>query len=190
VIETNNWAKEASDSLRDLADKVAQAPVPELLGQKYIAFQRLREDAATAILSLTASIDFDRCIYLIELDEKADRADVQVAFDKAKSEKAANGLSLPSNNRVSGSCMLYVGSSFRTGLRRATLASRLTQHLLSAPKGTYALNLSHWATGLSGGIIIRAFQYPDAVDRGVVVAIEDNLSANLKPMFGRRGTQR
>jgi hypothetical protein len=148
-----------------------------------------------AIISLTGvdQIDRDRCIYVLTLDEQADPKALINAF---RIEKEKGSLKLPQDNKEA-SRVLYVGSSCATKNRRGTLRTRLLQHVLTAPQGTYALQLSKWTSELAGGVIKEAWQYPTAGDgpkgddaaRRIVLAVEDWLATKLKPMLGRRGSR-
>lgn len=72
--------------------------------------------------------------------------------------------------------ILYVGSS-TTGVKE-----RLYQHTTQASASTYALRLNEWFSG-KYEIEIRVYE----VTNEVLQLIEDNLSFNLKPAFGKRG---
>lgn len=188
-----SWGEATATELRKVATSVADAPTPEHLGEKRLPFSTIRDDADAAIFDLTSSIGRDRCIYVITLDEDADLEAVKAAYDEAKQR---SDLKLPQDNGGL-SATLYVGSSCATKKRTATFRSRLRQHLIKAPKGTYALSLAEWASGLRGGLVINAWQYPSAGEglegdetaRRVVLAVEDWLSGQLKPVLGRRGSR-
>lgn len=190
-----SWAQSTTAQLRRAVDHIAAAPVPAHLGEERLCFATLAEKAGAAIDRLTTDgrIDRDRCLYIITLDDEADGKALKVAFDEAKQRP---DLKLPQNNSdVSGT--LYVGSSCATHKRAGTLRSRLRQHLIMAPRGTYALSLAEWTSRLQGGLVINAWQYPSAGDgkegddaaRSIVLAIEDWLAGELKPMLGRRGSR-
>lgn len=84
-------------------------------------------------------------------------------------------------NKLGDNKALYVG-------RSSDLPSRLKQHVVSGPKGTYALHMSTWAHPLDGSIILHALSYPDVSD-AALQDIEDGLWDYFKPVFGRRGTR-
>jgi len=71
-----------------------------------------------------------------------------------------------------------VGSS-TTGLKK-----RIKEHLGDGSKSTYSLQLKHWFNG-SYRITIKV--YDDKISREVIQIIEDNLSHQLKPAFGKQG---
>jgi len=73
--------------------------------------------------------------------------------------------------------VLYVGSS-TTGVSK-----RLKQHLGYGPAKTYSLHLCHW---LKGDVRISIFEYQE-VKRDVLQLIEDAISAEQNPMFGKQG---
>jgi hypothetical protein len=73
--------------------------------------------------------------------------------------------------------ILYVGSS------TTDLKKRLYQHTIESHKDTYALRLNDWFTG-QYEIQIKVYKETN----NVLQLIEDNLSFNLKPAFGKRGS--
>ena len=75
------------------------------------------------------------------------------------------------------SSILYVGSS-TTGIK-----TRIKGHLGDGAKGTYALHLSSW---FEGKYKVTVRDYGD-LDRRVIQLIEDDLSYELKPAFGKKG---
>lgn len=72
--------------------------------------------------------------------------------------------------------IMYVGSSI-TGVKK-----RIEQHLGDGHQGTYALHLKCWFTG-NYKITIKQFE----VSKEILQIIEDNLSDQLKPAFGKQG---
>lgn len=189
------WNAEASHQVAKLAELLAGTVEPLLLGREHIFFTDLRADATALIDRIVpkGQLGRDRCIYVIELDSETSPREVRNAFAAARDQKT---LKLPQLNS-SESATIYVGSSCATGKRTDTLRSRLKQHLVSAHDGTYALRLGEWAGTLTGGIYVSAWQYPevatgeagDRAARSTVLAVEDWLSQNLEPMFGRRGSR-
>ena len=71
---------------------------------------------------------------------------------------------------------MYVGSS------TTDVKKRIEQHLGNGLKDTYALHLSHWFKG-KYKITIRVYDEPIEV----LQIIEDALSHDLSPAFGKRG---
>ncbi len=189
IPDLSSWPSSAAKELRAVADLVAASEPPTRLGEVTLRFSDLRTHGEEAIKSLTptGAIDRDRCIYVISLGEDVDREKLIAAYLDARSEGV---LKLPQDNKTM-SATLYVGSSFATQKRKGTLRTRLRQHLLSAPKGTYALSLAQWATGIEGSLTVQAWQFPPAADDGmsrlVVLGVEDWLSRELEPMLGRKG---
>ena len=186
---TSNWSHLAAEQMREKADRVASAPLPILLGQEHLFFSSLEEDALAAVDRLTqANVGKDRCLYLIELDDEADPQEVMSLFRKTKSETP---LKLPKDNGITTQC-LYIGSSFATGKRKKSLRSRLRQHLLGPGTSTFGLALAQWATMLEGGIYVSTWHYPDdgrpeSTMREIMLAIEEWLSNQKKPMLGQQG---
>ena len=72
--------------------------------------------------------------------------------------------------------VLYVGSSSKN------VINRLKQHILGAHSKTYALRLVNWFQG-EYEIEIRTYK----VASNILQLIEDNLSHNLHPAFGKTG---
>ena len=73
--------------------------------------------------------------------------------------------------------VLYVGSS-TTGVKK-----RLEQHLGYGHPQTYALHLCHW---LDEEVRIQVFEY-QSLSRDILQLIEDAISADKIPMFGKKG---
>lgn len=195
ILDPASWSQAATVAMRKLIDQIAAAPAPEHLGQEHLRFATLSDEAEAAILRLTAEgrIDRDRCLYIITLNSETDGDALKAAFRTARQRP---DLKLPQDNYELSST-LYVGSSCATQKRKGTLRSRLRQHLNTAPRGTYALSLAEWASNLRGGFTIDAWQYPsvglgtegDDAARRIILAVEDWLSGELKPMLGRRGSR-
>ena len=189
IPDLSSWPSSAAKELRAAADLVAGSEPPMSLGKETLQFSDLpiHAEAAIKCLTPTSAIARDRCIYIISLGEDVDRQKLVAAYSEARSMGI---LKLPQDNKVASST-LYVGSSFATQKRKGTLRTRLRQHLLSAPKGTYALSLREWATGITGSLTVQAWQFPPAADEGmsrlVVLGVEDWLSRELQPMLGRKG---
>lgn len=188
--DPHNWSSHAACELREKARRLELAPTPCFLGEKQIAFRDLAKEAPNAIRSLTDSLPGypEQCIYIIELDQGTAAQPVQQAFRRAR---LLLDLKLPRDNYEQSRC-LYVGSSCSTGGRKNTLKTRLTQHLVEAPSATYAMSLSSWASDLEGGILVSAWHYPamgrtEKEIREIILAIEDWLAKEMKPMMGQRG---
>jgi len=188
--DPHEWNMHAAQTLRDKAQMIEKAPSPCFLGKEYISFKHMEDEAPAAIARLTDSsaIDRDRCIYLIEIDAQSDAQAIQDTFRKAKRDLK---LKLPKDNDNLSQC-LYVGSSFATGKRKRTLRTRLRQHIIGANVSTFGLSLSKWTAGLKGGVSVSAWQYPamnrsEEEMREIILAVEDWLSGQRKPMLGQRG---
>ena len=111
-----------------------------------------------------------KAIYVIE-QMTGDAEQTFKAFSDYKNTKQRKcaKLNAPSN-------VLYVGSS-TTGVKK-----RIQQHLGDGHKETYALHLSHWFDG-DYKITVREYDVPNYV----LQIIEDDLSDQLKPAFGKQG---
>ncbi|HDK8953815.1 TPA: GIY-YIG nuclease family protein [Acinetobacter baumannii] len=73
--------------------------------------------------------------------------------------------------------VLYVGSSIKK------LKNRLNQHIKNTNNDTYALRLQEWFSG-QYEVQIKVYN----VTRDVLQLIEDNLSFDLNPAFGKKGS--
>ena len=109
-------------------------------------------------------------IYIFEEIE----GDAQKTYDELKVYKAKKKRACPKINTPSS--ILYVGST-TTGLKK-----RIIQHMGDGPKGTYALHLKHWFKG-QYKVTIKEYD----VTKSVLQIIEDALSADLCPAFGKSG---
>lgn len=78
------------------------------------------------------------------------------------------------------SSTLYVGSS-------QSMANRLREHLGYGARGTYALQLVHWARDADVELDFVCAKYPKDTSPEVLQTLEDTLWQELAPMFGRQG---
>lgn len=118
-----------------------------------------------------------RCLYYFECrSTDVDLAAVERAFVKAKARKT-DQRAYPRLNGE-GTCF-YVGSS-------RSVAKRVRDHLGYGAKGTYALQLVHWAPE-SLQLDFVCARYADDTPFEVVQALEDTLWETKRPMFGRQG---
>lgn len=116
-------------------------------------------------------------IYYFQVLNKLNLTVVEQTFKKAKDEKK-NGRAYPRFNRQSE--FIYVGCSWG-------MLSRFKGHLGYGAKGTFALQLAHWAQELNLELGFICAEYPQETPSRVLQALEDTLWDTLKPMFGRRG---
>lgn len=115
----------------------------------------------------------NKAIYIIE-DMSNDNA---ATFRQLSDYKATKQRACPKLNTASS--VMYVGSS-TSGVKK-----RIEQHLgIKSSKDTYALHLSHWFKGETK-ITIKI--YDESVENEVLQIIEDALSHELKPAFGKQG---
>ena len=114
--------------------------------------------------------DVKNAIYIIQQID-GDKTKTYESFIeyKALKQRACAKINHPSE-------VLYVGSS-TTGVKK-----RLEQHLGLGPAGTYALQLNHWFVGRYT-MTVREYE----CSRFVLQLIEDDLSAQLRPAFGKTG---
>jgi len=102
--------------------------------------------------------------------------DTASCFDKFTCGKKDHSIDL--ETLANSNVALYVGSS-TTGLKK-----RIKEHLGDGSKSTYSLQLKHW---FNGNYKITIKVYDDKISREVIQIIEDNLSHQLKPAFGKQG---
>lgn len=119
-----------------------------------------------------------KCLYTLHcVTPSVDLNDVDRAFVIAKGR--ANKLrAYPKIN--SKSACFYVGQS-------KAIRKRMCEHLGFRAKGTYALQLIHWARELDLDLMLTCAKYPESTPETVLQALEDTLWDELTPMFGRQG---
>lgn len=123
------------------------------------------------VLENTEQLDgVDKGIYIIEeVGGDAEKTFLALSEYKKTKDRACPRLNAPSRT-------LYVGSS-TTGFK-----NRIEQHIGNGHKGTYALHLSHW---FQGKYKITVKIYDESIE--VLQIIEDALSYDLSPAFGKQG---
>lgn len=120
------------------------------------------------------------CLYYFECrSADIDLTEIAGAFAAAKARKR-RARAYPRRNSP-GPC-LYVGGSLSMG-------KRLREHLGYGSAGTYALQLTHWATPLSLQLDFVCARYSKDTPPDVIQALEDMLWQVRQPMFGRRGAR-
>lgn len=113
----------------------------------------------------------ETAIYIIELtSDIEDTVFLDFVEYRQKRERACAKLNSPSRT-------LYVGSS-TTGVK-----ARIRQHIGYGPKSTSALHLKEWC---NAPYQIRVLVYT-RVPRAVLQIVEDSISHELKPAFGKSG---
>lgn len=88
----------------------------------------------------------------------------------------------PRINKPSDSDVIYVGSS------STNLKGRLKQHLLEGPKSTYALHMKTWRQEYLSNVEVEVRYYEKDLSRNVLQILEDGLSYELNPIFGKSGS--
>lgn len=111
-----------------------------------------------------------KAIYIIE--QVGD--DIEKTFRDLSKYKSIKERACPKLNKPSK--VMYVGCS-TTGLKR-----RIMEHIGKGNKKTYSLHLSHWYKG-DYKITVREYE----VSNEILQILEDALSYNLKPAFGKLG---
>ena len=120
--------------------------------------------------NLSSLDNIKQAIYVIE-EIGGDIEETFLKFSRYKEKKERKCAKLNAPSQV-----MYVGSS-TTGVRK-----RIEQHLGDGHVGTYALHMKHW---FKGKYKITIKQYD--VTKEVLQIIEDDLSDQLKPAFGKQG---
>ena len=144
--------------------KVAKSSKKFILNQEFILDQEF-------ILGNLSQLDgISTAIYIIE-EINGNKEATFDNFKKYKDQKERKCAKLNSPSSV-----LYVGSS-TTGVKK-----RIKQHLGEGYKGTYALHLKKW---FNGNCKVTVKIYDEPIE--VLQIIEDNLSYQLKPAFGKQG---
>jgi hypothetical protein len=116
-------------------------------------------------------------IFLVTPNYEID--DLKEAFLRAKNAKK-NDRAYARLNRNNTSKCFYVGSS-------RDLLTRLKQHLGYGPKGTFALQLAHWANPFELELELQCAKYHPGLATGIYQILEDTLWEDMRPMFGRKG---
>lgn len=112
-------------------------------------------------------------LYYFRVLNESNLTVVEQTFKKAKDQKK-NERAYPRFNRQSE--FIYVGCSWG-------LFSRFKGHLGYGAKGTFALQLAHWAQGLNLELDFICAEYPQETLSKVLQALEDTLWDTLNPMF-------
>lgn len=167
-------------SLKTLAEKIGNTPDPKHVSYEFKFSDLISLDELQTKLMLEKLFGNKyRSIYSIQLTAAANNQEVWDALNYTKKEKI-EGRAYSRVHDFNDSQHIYAGSS-------KTLSKRLLEHLGFGNKGTYALNIRYWCEHLNGGFTIDALIYLD-LSQEVLCALEDQLSHETKPMFGRRGS--
>jgi hypothetical protein len=116
-------------------------------------------------------------LYYFELtsEPSVDLARVEQAYKDARAN-SARAFARP----IRQSNCLYVGGS-------QNISQRLKGHLGFGAKGTYAMQLAHWAPHLNLTLKFTCARYADTERPEIMQALEDTLWDTLTPMLGRKG---
>lgn len=169
-----------ADALRRAANDVLNSHTPCRVNFEAEVQAMIRADKSDLRQLLSARFPVKApALYAISLESVLDRQSIRERLATAKHEKIAERAYCRVLPFIDSEC-LYVGSS-------QTLVKRLLEHLGFGARSTYALQLAHWVGDLVGTLSIEALIYDD-ISANVLCALEEQLSAELKPMFGRRGS--
>lgn len=129
-----------------------------------------KEEVITNIDNIK-SLTINAGVYIIE----EINGDPVKTYKNFLDHKSKHLVAMPKSNAPGN--VLYVGSS------RNNLKQRLLQHAGFGYRKTYALHLKDW---FNGSLKITVRGYGDVSDN-VLQLIEDSISFDLKPAFGKRG---
>jgi hypothetical protein len=170
----------AAAALFDLAKAVENAPDPVriVLTRSFASLDLFDQKVERA--ELTEKLG-EKCtaIYIIKLSPTADWLATRDALNRKKAEKF-DERAYSRIHEAHPSDYMYVGSS-------RDCVKRLIEHFGYGAKRTYSLHMASWATALAGDFEIEVLKYID-IEQTVLCAIEDQLSKELTPLFGRRGS--
>lgn len=177
-------AIEYISKMKEAVKKAQQVVSKGKKGYRYIETSIEINEATTDINVVTVDINNflgdDKGKSLIYIIREISLKDYKESFGNFEKEKQKKyGHEYPRCNGINESGIWYVGQS-------KNIVSRLRQHLVTAPKGTYALKASHWFTGQ---LEIEIRDYGDNFDKDVLQIIEDALHMEMQPMFGKRGAR-
>lgn len=166
--------------LGDLAKEIEKAPNPirKSYRMPFSDLATLEKDKLKKELRQFFDLK-GRAIYSIKLDDQTNSRNVRNALKLARASEV-EGRAFSRVHPFRQSAFMYVGSS-------SNIAARLLGHLGFGAESTYSLHLKSWVTDLSGGFTIDVLFYPE-ISQDVLCALEDQLSLDAKPMFGRRGS--
>mgnify|MGYP001559803280 FL=1 len=142
----------------------------------------LKQDESPKIISAVQEWAGDNkklYIYYFSLKGDVDLERLVAAFTEAKEYKERTR-AYPRFNAKSK--YLYVGSS-------KEIDKRFKEHLGYGHKGTYAMQLGHWANGLNLNVDFMCMRFETTTTGKVLQAFEDAIWDNFNPMLGRRGAK-
>jgi len=181
--DTRNRLLEASKRLLELADSVTHTAPPGR-GSLRVRTRLLDPEALLDEMSRQTCRGHPY-LYYFQAVNHVDLAEVERTFldtkkrERKRKEKNTRPYS-GFNRQERPSEVLYVGRSYN-------IRQRLNQHLGYGSKGTYSLQLAHWASDLDLELDFVYAKYPKDIAPDILQAIEDTLWDKLRPMFGRRG---
>jgi hypothetical protein len=171
--------KTTQTTLRRLVDAVADV-IPVSTSSWSISTAALDPAAKThAVVDEVAKWEGNNRAFLYHFrvtnENEIDLPEVErvYAAEKAVSERAFARF-------IRQSPCLYVGGS-------QNISQRLKEHLGFGAKGTYAMQLAHWARDLRLELEFTCAKYSDELEVEILQALEDTLWDKLQPMLGRRG---
>jgi hypothetical protein len=166
--------------LKKLTDSVVGVLPVETNTWRFFTNTLSEHSEPPAILSEVSHWAEKKNIYLYTIclvTQQCNISELIAAFSKAKNTKK-NDRAYPRLNHISR--CFYVGSS-------QDLPGRLKQHLGYGPKGTFALQLAHWANTFELELEFQCAKYQSGLAAEVYQILEDTLWEDMSPMFGRKG---
>jgi len=154
----------------------AKSAAPLKTSEFAAQFPASQSDEAHLREAMETIAGIQNAIYIVRLEHQEVR-DVKKIKQLMIDYKSKQERSCPKVNR-DVSTVMYVGSS-STGLTK-----RLNQHFGFGYPKTYALQLQYW---FRGRVSIEVLDYANT-SREVLQLVEDAISAQLKPMFGKQGS--
>ncbi len=154
----------------NLIENCQKAKIAKPLDKKTINIKEIHKVDKETIDKNFDDIKNINAIYIF----KEIKGNKEKTFDLFSEYKGLNERKCPKENKPSD--ILYVGSS------TTSLKKRIKEHVGFGSVSTYALQLRYW---FKGECEITILFYNE--EKEVIQIIEDNISNNLKPAFGKMG---
>jgi hypothetical protein len=183
---TDEIIRAARRKLLIRARSIRNAEFNNAIEHQFTAQQILDGVAAQAVVAWLVQSLGDRItrpvLYSLSVADTETAEAIVNAFDGLLTEQE-RGYRLPRRNpRSEGQTTLYVGGS--ENVRR-----RLREHIGSAPRATYAMNMQQWCPMFDGMVTVSVQSFSPEVTRDCRQDLEDTLWDSLQPIFGKRGAR-
>ncbi len=176
----------AADQLRRTANEIERLPGSECQIDFNIPFKNISNfQFPNDQREIFRDKKFDFAIYTFKLScgTAASECIKKIGALKELKKDKSNYRACPKINRIHRECWpwLYVGSS-------RNIFRRLNEHIGNGCKSTYALQLRHWASDISGGVQISVYGFGgDSSLLRYLPYLEEQLASDLKPIMGKHG---